>query len=415
MNVLQNFIKYFKYDKVTLFLIALTLSTLFIGYALSSFFTGLLFVHALLKANFSKLKFTFQLFLPILMYLLFCFTYFWSEDKGLTLRGVGRLISLLIVPFIFWVIPNIKKRDLFFVLDFFTKSNLVFSGLFLTTSYIRYLDTGYLNEFTYHSLVSVLDLNAIYVSIYFLISVFYLISKEIKKRIDYFQIAVFVIMLILLSSKVVIAMLFISLLVYLIINFKKRIINYKRTLIFAFFLIGIGSIFSSEIITRVNEEKKINIEEVLNSKKFGKVYIWTGASIRLFQLRILSYQLKNEKIFWKGFGLFASRKSLRDYHAKFDTYKGFHEYNYHNMYAQILSETGFFGLFILIVLIVSNFSQAIKSKSFIFIFFNILMSIWFLTESALWVHRGVLFFIIFYCLFNTTDYYEERNLNFTGA
>jgi len=47
-----------------------------------------------------------------------------------------------------------------------------------------------------------------------------------------------------------------------------------------------------------------------------------------------------------------------------------------------------------------NFKKGIKNKYFVHIAFSILMISVFLTESFLWRQRGVVFFTLFYCLFN---------------
>ena len=53
-------------------------------------------------------------------------------------------------------------------------------------------------------------------------------------------------------------------------------------------------------------------------------------------------------------------------------------------------------------MVVLNLKNAFKSKDFIHIAFAILMISLFLTESFLWRQRGVIFFMVFYCLFNAS-------------
>ena len=61
---------------------------------------------------------------------------------------------------------------------------------------------------------------------------------------------------------------------------------------------------SKKGIERAVVEKASNIEEVWKSEKFNRIYPWTGTTIRLLQLRNLKNQIKDDKIFWTGFGLF---------------------------------------------------------------------------------------------------------------
>jgi hypothetical protein len=160
---------------------------------------------------------------------------------------------------------------------------------------------------------------------------------------------------------------------------------------------------SSELIKRVKIEQESDFIEVLDCDKFNRIYPWTGSTLRLLQSRILYEQIQEEGIFWKGFGLFASRDYLRERHVRFNTYKGYHKYNYHNQYAQITAELGVIGLILLVLLLLLSFRRAIIGRNFVFLSFCVIITILFVTESFLWVHRGVFFFSIFYCLFHKKE------------
>jgi O-antigen ligase len=62
---------------------------------------------------------------------------------------------------------------------------------------------------------------------------------------------------------------------------------------------------------------------------------------------------------------------------------------------------GIFGLLLLLVILFVNLNNALKTKDFIHISFAVLMISLFLTESFLWRQRGVMFFTVMYCLFNS--------------
>jgi O-antigen ligase len=53
--------------------------------------------------------------------------------------------------------------------------------------------------------------------------------------------------------------------------------------------------------------------------------------------------------------------------------------------------------------LIINIKNALKSKDFIHFAFSILMISLFLTESFLWRQRGVVFFTVMYCLFNSKN------------
>lgn len=117
-------------------------------------------------------------------------------------------------------------------------------------------------------------------------------------------------------------------------------------------LLGIASISLKERFLFETESK---LSEVLTKEEFGKVYLWTGSSITFLQLMIFKEQLEEESIFWKGFGLFASRENLKIRHLKFNSYFGFHDYNYHNQYAQVFAEIGILGLILICTMLYQCF------------------------------------------------------------
>lgn len=391
-------------------LIALVLSTLFIGYAPSSIALGILVFFSFWDAITSgrKINGQFVLLIPILIYVFFILSLLWTVNIDLTIKGLERTIPLCLIPICFLILPKFTLFQTKLVLEYFTGANFLYGILFLSAAIINYFKTSSFSVFTYHDLVSVFELNAIYVSTYFLISLSYLLSKKEKRKLDKFGIIFFIGLILLLSSKMILLILVLILVIHMVYFGKFYFFsNFKTMLIILFGLIIVG-LTSTQVINRFLKEKSTNIDEVLYSEKFNKIYPWTGTSIRLLQARILCEQIDQESILWKGFGLFASRENLKKRHLEFNTYYGYHSYNYHNQYAQFLSELGVFGLMGLILLLSTNFLRALKSKWLVFIAFAITIPLLFLTESFLWVHRGVIFFILLYCLFNRTVF---DNLN----
>lgn len=397
-------------DDIPVYLLGITTSFLLLGYAYSSIALGAFITYTFFFyfKNLKKPTFTLQLFLPVLLYLYLALTYFWSMDKALTLTGAFRLLSLLLVPIAFSIMPKISVRQLKIILKFFTTANVVLAVFFIVSASIRYFETKDIQQFTYHNLVQDLDLNAVYVSAYFALSFFYVISGRQKKIMHLFLALFLLVMILLLSSKTIIFITITGIVVYLMKFIKNPVSFFKKK--WSIILLGLLAVFilSKPIINRIIAESKTNFEEVVNNEKFNKVYPWTGTSFRMLQLRILKEQIREERIFFSGFGLFASRDNLKERHIALNTYPGYHTYNYHNLYAQVLAESGVIGLLLLLTLIFFLLYKASKTKSFIFFMFGILMTIWFFSESVLWVQRGVLFFIIFYCAFVNASFKELK-------
>lgn len=407
MNVIQNINKIINRQDFFSYLIGLFLSTILIGYAPSSILFGALVFFTIyhLIVNKVKIKLSLMLILPIILYLYFCLTYVWSVDKELTIKGLFRTISLLIIPIVFSIIPRFTRKNYNIVLNIFTASNILLGTFFLITSGFNFFKTNSLSVFTYHDLVSVLDLNAIYVSVFFSLSFFYLLSLKNKTLYQKGGTVFLGVLLILLSSKtVIIASVFCFAIFFLRKKEKIKHYNNPRRLIMMFLILTVLSLASIQVVNRFKIEFDTNLEEVLTREKFNRVYPWTGTSFRLLQLRILKKQIEEDNIFLKGFGLFGSRADLIKKHLEFNTYYGYHTKNYHNMYAQIFSETGIIGLILLLLMLARSFIQAFKTQEVLILSFSVIIFFLFFTESFLWVQRGVYLTIILYCLFSRINF-----------
>lgn len=388
------------------YLLILSLSTLLIGYALSSIFLGVFIFFSIRHAVITKTKpsFNLRLVLPMVLYVFFVITIIWTVDVKLTLKGISRELPLLILPLVFSILPALKTINLFFILKRYTIANFVLALFFLFTAFLRFIDTWSFSEFTYHDLVLALELNAIYVSFYFLISLFYLLGKDNVSKFEMLLSVFFIGMLMLLSSKTAILILLCGLLLKGITHFVTEKKSIKKAIIVGSLVIVVIGFMSRKIVDRVSVEMDTNISEVFTKEKFNQVYPWTGTSIRLLQLRILSEQIEEDHIFWTGYGLFASRNSLKERHEKYNTYIAYHTYNYHNQYAQTMADTGFIGLLILIVILLYNLKRAIQVKNYFYFMFFFTLCVLFISETLLWVHRGIFMFSIMYCLLCRTEF-----------
>jgi O-antigen ligase len=144
----------------------------------------------------------------------------------------------------------------------------------------------------------------------------------------------------------------------------------------------------------------VSIYEAWNTEKFGHGDYFPGTAFRVYQFRMFLEIVKEEPIFWQGLGLNASLHKLLEKEKKYNLYPGYGTFNFHNQYVQNFAELGCIGFLLLIVLLFLNLKNAITYKDFTAISFAILMISLFLTESFLWRQTGVLYFIIFYCLFH---------------
>lgn len=404
MNVLKK-INCFLNPVFFSYLIGGILSSLLIGYALSSILLVLFVLTSILYTLINKKNITLNLNLifPVSLYCIFILSLFWSVDIQNTIKGLGRTVVLALVPLAFILIPVFTKRNLDLVFSIFTKTNVLLGLFFLFNAVIKYFSSKDSVVFTYHELVSVLDLNAIYVSFFFLFNFVYLLQKKNKKTWEKWSMFILFSLVFLLSSKMAIFCLLVLIAVYSVFFTNTRIVFVKNKFLIVLFIL-LTSLISGKVIERFLSESKSDVHEVFFIQQVNHTYPWTGTTIRALQLRFLFDQIKEDNILFNGFGLFASRENLTKRHIKLGTYPSYHDYNYHNMYAQMISELGLLGLSVLIVMLISNCYKSIKNRTFLFLSFSIIMLFWFFSESVLWVQRGLFFFIIFHCLLNRTKF-----------
>ena len=375
-----------------------------------------------------------ELFLPILLYVLMLLSYFWSIDKTLTIKALPKEVALLFIPLAFMVLQPITDRFKTKILKYYSFSIVLFVAYYLLRAIIRFFILKDSSVFFYHGeydndigLVSK-ELNAIHVSVFVAIPFFYFYTSSENQLFNTVISLVLFGFIILLSSKNII-LVFILLLIIHFFFFSKSANKMRLRNIFLFLII-IGFVFSFgkikerfQLEFQTNSDKSLSsnvikglpegvhnlsIKEAWSNERFTPNDFFPGTAFRVYQARLFFEFLKEENIFWTGFGLNASYKKLEekaDYYNVFqgtDKIEGYQKKNFHNQYIQIFAEVGFLGFLLLIIILIFNLKNALKSKDFIHIAFAVLMISLFLTESFLWRQRGVMFFTLFYCLFNST-------------
>ncbi|MFT5754400.1 MAG: O-antigen ligase [Flavobacterium sp.] len=421
-------------ENISFIFLALLITSIPLSLGLNNFFLILFLGSILLLLKKKSFVFSKELFLPILLYALMLFSYFWSIDKTLTLKALPKEVVLLLIPIAFMVLQPITDKYKSKVIKYYSYSIVLVVVYFLIRAIIRFFVFKDTSVFFYHGeynndigLVPK-ELNAIHASVFIVIAFFYfytLLENNIINKIISVLLFTFIV---LLSSKNII--LVFILLIFIHFFFFSKSANKMRLRNIFLFLIIIGFVFSFgkikerfQLEFQTNSNKSlssnvikglpegvhnISIKEAWSNEKFTPNDFFPGTAFRIYQARLFFEFLQEENIFWTGFGLNASYKKLEEkavYYNVFqgtDKIEGYQKKNFHNQYFQVFAEVGIFGFLILALILYINLKKAINNKDFIHIAFAILMISLFLTESFLWRQRGVVFFTLFYCLFNST-------------
>ncbi|MFY7987973.1 MAG: O-antigen ligase family protein [Flavobacterium sp.] len=431
-NVWSNLLNESK-TNISFLPLVLVMVTIPLQLGINNVFLGFFVLSVLFNKNKSKIYFSLALSLSIILFMWMGFSYFWSIDNARTLKAIPREIGFLILPIVFLFVPFTQQQKLK-AISIYSYSITLFVAYYLVRAIIRYAITQDAQVFFYHGeydndygLVPKL-LNAIHFSVFVAIAFFYFLTQEVKTKITLFITVLLFSFIVLLSSKniilVVITLIVIYFLFYSKIANKMRLRNLIVMIVILGLMFSFGKIkerFQLEFQTNTNKSlssnvikgipegvHNVSIYEAWFNETFTPNDFFPGTAFRVYQARLFFEFLKEEPIFWKGFGLNASLIKTEEKGKKYNVFlgdektEGYQKKNFHNQYIQNFVDLGVIGFFLLMLMVFFNLKNALKSKDFIHIAFAILMISLFLTESFLWRQRGVIFFMVFYCLFNAS-------------
>jgi O-antigen ligase len=433
-NVIQNLIKENK-NNSSFIPILLVLSTIPLSFAINNVSLGIFLLTAFITLKKEELKFTKELIFPVLLYVLMAASYFWTIDPKETLAALSKEIPLLLIPVGFFIYktntPEQKKK----IIGYYSYAIVAFALYYLLRAIIRYAIFGDARMFFYHGendkdygLVPKL-LNAIHMSVFVAIAFFHFFTKQVKSKTDiFFSVVLFGFIMLLSSKNIILIVLLLTLIHIFFFSKTAHKLRLRNLIIFGLLIAVIFSI--GKIKDRFKQEFQSNTDkslsaEVIRESSNGVHYVsiieaWSnpsftpndyfnGTAFRVYQFRIFLELVKENNIFFTGFGLNASYPKIGEKAVQYNLYmgvendsdSGYQSKNFHNQYVQNFAELGVFGFILLLIMLIVNVKNSIKEKDFVHFAFAFLMISLFLTESFLWRQRGVVFFTMMYCLFNS--------------
>lgn len=433
----------FAFVFILLLLLSLPFKLAFTNITLGFFILAVIINHKKIKINFSG-----SLLLPILLYILMLCSFFWTIDVSATQKAIPKEVFLLLIPVLFAVIPQFNQLQINKINKYYAYGFVVFAVFFILRAVIRFIVIKDAAVFFYHQdqdkdlgLIPK-DLNAIHFSVFSILAYVYFLACELKSSWQKISMSILLVFILLLSSKNIILVTIIITVIYLFYFAKSaNRMRLRNLIVFSFIIISMvffGRIkkrFAAEFQSHTAKSLShdviegvpggvhyVSVYEAWNQDKFTPNDYFPGTAFRVYQARLFFEFLSEEPIFWNGFGLNASFKKLDEKGQKYNIYQGtgnddgYQNKNFHNQYIQNFSELGIFGFLILVIMMFISLKRSVYNKNFIHFAFSIVMISVFLTESFLWRQRGVVFFIIFYCLFmfrNTTQ--SKINTTLNGA
>jgi len=362
------------------------------------------------------MQFGTAILLPVILYVLMALSMLWSADFNSTFRALSKEASLLFIPIAFCFngkFIRMGKKD---ILKNYSVAMVLAGIYFLGRAVIRFYQSGNSDVFFYHELATP-AINAIYLSALFSVPMFYFLTVKKKLWWSYICFIFLFLLIFLLSSKTVIIIDVILTAIFML--FYARVTKKGRVVLFVLFMASAVAMgyygklkdrLVTEFTTRAtlaNGVNNLTIRDAWEKEQFSHNDYFNGSAFRVYQIRVYSELVKeNPMIFWTGYGLNASPQKVHEKGIQHNVHPGEADYgyslqNFHNQYIETFADLGIAGLVLLLVLLGYNLRKALKNKDFIHIAFAILMIALLLTESFLWRQRGVVFFTVLYCLFNS--------------
>ena len=384
-------------DKHKSIIFGLFLSAIVFKHAISNIFLATLLGFFVIQWIHRKRFFFNTRFWGILIFFLWgVASLVWTTDFSNTIRGIGLTLPLFLIPIIISQFSNFEADDLKKTIRIFSISLLTYLFVCLFIAFSLFVEDRQSSHFFYHSLVSLFNNNAIYVSLAVALCILFIFNLTSKNAVDYFLLIFLGVFIVLLASKNLIITTFL-LTTLSLFNNKKKI---KSGAIISAALIGIVLIvmFSDNPIKdRFLEELNLNLDYVLAGQDFYD-YRFNGVELRLFQWRLFFEMITNNQIGILGLGLHNVDYLLNQYFSYYNLYKGYFQINFHNQYLQTIGEIGLVGLALLLFVFFRAINSVIRSGNNYNLLLLLLFLSAFLTESFLNRQKGVFLFVTFYCL-----------------
>lgn len=389
------------------------------------FFVGWALFFAKKSFNFHRIY-----FLPIAYFIWMTLSLLWTKDFAYSLPGLQKQLPFLFIPLVFFFLTQTSKEILYRILRIYSYGMVLFGLFFLIKGVIRYVQTQNTAVFFHSELVSY-EPGAIYISVFTSLAVFYFIQIRNKTKLESFCVLILAILIFLLSSKSIITIDFIIVICYYAFFVKipsgtkaLTILSVSVFLIFSVFYVKkvkerflieyetafIDNTLNSELTKDRQNIYNVSINEAWNKQDFHKNSFFPGTALRIYQMRVFLEMLSEQHIFFNGFGLEASQSYIRQKAREHNLDDLYGDYNFHNQYVQTFAELGIIGFLILISMLIVNLKNAFLHKDFLHITFAITMIMLFLSESFFCRQRGIIFFIILYCLFNSASLHSQQRI-----
>ena len=316
-----------------------------------------------------------------------------------------KAIPLIAFPLLLSSVKKLTKEDIDFILRAFILSNLAFGIIIVLHATYQYW-TSSVNLFFNFDLVKIFHSHPTYYSMYILFSLatlLYFNTEDEKNKgwqhnkwITGAIVLFFTALIFLLAVRFVFVqfILFGMVVIYMYIRKTKRIMK-GMLLLISFVAIVVFSVASNKVL---QQRLMQLVESPTYTLSADTMEGYNGFTTRLAQWEV-SWSIIKQAPIW-GVGPADVQQKLQiAYKNNFLKYSYRDKLNAHNQYVQTCLGLGFIGLVFFVACLAVPGLLAMRQKKIIHLVFLLLFAIGCITESMLYVHKGIVFFAFFNSLF----------------
>jgi O-antigen ligase len=403
--------------KLLVSFITLVLVTIPLDHVYNSISIILFVLYSILAARKEDITIRAAIVIPVFLFLIMALSLVWSIDIKSSLMALSKEASLFFIPIAFCINRRVTRKGTYTILKTYGLAMCLFGLYAIIRAFVRYNETGNIEVFYYNELATP-QLSAVYLSALLSVALFAFVVAKQKTIGGYAAMLFLLILLFLLSIKSIILVDVLIVISYYaffsMLSVKTRVTALAIFCLVASALGYYGNIYKSVVHTMqsaLQDESPAGMNNVSPSdawtkERFSEKDYFSPIAFRAYQVRICAEMIKEDNVFFTGYGINASEEKIEQKGREHNVAHlneeniGYNKLDFHNQYAEAFADLGIFGFITVVLLMLVNLVNAIKSKYFVHIAFAVLMISLFLTESFLWRQRGVVFFTVFYCIFN---------------
>lgn len=339
--------------------------------------------------------------LPVLIYLWLAASFLWDSSGGYSIKDLERYSILLFIPPVMAGVKQIPVKHIWHACFAFVAITAVVCLICLVRSYNEYQVTQDSRVFYYHYLSEQMQLNAIFLSNYCLASIVWVMYYSFVEKTGKSALQIILLsltaaflfgMILMLSSKLIIALTMIIVIAFLlVVGYTRGFL--LRSLLIAALIIAAG-FFAVKNFSYLNY--RINVTEIKTYA--GEQDDQNGVAIRLFMWKTALGHIAEKP--WLGYGIRGAKHTTLDKYAKtgFDIgVRG--NYHSHNQYLESALMGGIPGGILFILFLVFAFRHAFAARNFLLLLLLCHFAVQSVFESTFEVQHEQVFYIFFIFLF----------------